>query len=104
VLAIAVTLLWGEGAPEAALCVRDPRDEALGWRCYGAPALEGAQPATRADYDALRVACAVPQSGVELIPADLTDAEKAVITGAWADRDVQDQLGLLRTWFGDGGK
>jgi folate-binding protein YgfZ len=76
--ALEVALVWGgAGAPEApgALALRDPRAEGLGWRLYApdaaaAVAAAGAAPATRADWDALRVAQAVPESGVELIPED----------------------------------
>lgn len=50
--------------PEGAL--PDPRDASLGWRFYGE--LE-AEPAG-IDWDALRVAACVPESGVELIPDD----------------------------------
>lgn len=41
----------------------DPRDPALGWRAYG---IEGGEPET--DWDALRVAHCIPESGVELVP------------------------------------
>lgn len=42
----------------------DPRHEALGWRQYGAegPADDGT------DWDALRVAHCVPETGIELVP------------------------------------
>ena len=71
-------LIWGGDAPQApdgALIVPDPRDPALGWRLYAtdpgaALAALGAAPVDRAAHDALRVACAVPESGVELIPDD----------------------------------
>jgi tRNA-modifying protein YgfZ len=49
--------------PEGAL--RDPRHLALGWRAYGD---EGGPPAI--DWDAIRVAHLIPESGVELIPDD----------------------------------
>jgi folate-binding protein YgfZ len=68
---LAVALVWG--AAPAAPALADPRDPALGWRLYGpdpAALLTGVAPATPADYDALRVACAVPESGVELVPDD----------------------------------
>ena len=42
----------------------DPRDRSLGWRHYGAPDIE----LTEFDWDALRVAVRVPESGIELIP------------------------------------
>lgn len=43
----------------------DPRHPALGWRAYGAP---GA--AAQIDWDAIRVAHIIPESGIELIPDD----------------------------------
>ncbi|MHA7887129.1 CAF17-like 4Fe-4S cluster assembly/insertion protein YgfZ [Roseicyclus sp.] len=43
----------------------DPRDASLGWRGYG---MEGGTPAI--DWDALRVAACVPETGVELIPEE----------------------------------
>ncbi len=67
----AVALVWGGAPPAQALA--DPRDPALGWRLYGPDAaalLAGVAPATRAEHDALRVACAAPASGVELIADD----------------------------------
>ncbi|MFM2355758.1 MAG: hypothetical protein RLZZ528_1494 [Pseudomonadota bacterium] len=42
----------------------DPRDPALGWRAYGPEA--GATGST--DWDAIRVAALVPETGIELIP------------------------------------
>lgn len=51
-------------APEGAW--PDPRDPSLGWRVYGPLA---AAPSDT-DWDALRVAALVPESGVELIPND----------------------------------
>ncbi|WP_245904257.1 YgfZ/GcvT domain-containing protein [Roseicyclus mahoneyensis] len=50
-------------APEG--CVADPRDPTLGWRGYG---MEGDDPVV--DWDALRVAACIPETGVELIPDD----------------------------------
>ena len=44
----------------------DPRHPALGWRRYGAQAL--AVPVV--DWDAIRVAHCIPESGIELIPDD----------------------------------
>lgn len=41
----------------------DPRHPALGWRAYGQP---GGAP--EIDWDAIRVAHAIPESGIELIP------------------------------------
>ncbi|MFY0634920.1 MAG: folate-binding protein YgfZ [Vannielia sp.] len=49
-------------APEGAL--PDPRHPAMGWRAYnGAPGDD-------TDWDALRVAHAVPETGVELVPGE----------------------------------
>lgn len=49
-------------APEGAL--PDPRDPALGWRAY--TDTPGGPPHT--DWDALRVAHCIPETGIELIP------------------------------------
>ena len=56
-------VLRGVGTPpEGAL--PDPRDPALGWRAYAdAPGTEGAT-----DWEALRVAHCIPETGIELIP------------------------------------
>ncbi|MDH3263617.1 MAG: folate-binding protein, partial [Paracoccaceae bacterium] len=51
-------------APAGALA--DPRHPSLGWRLYSEA--EGGAP--EIDWDALRVAACVPESGVELIPED----------------------------------
>jgi folate-binding protein YgfZ len=51
-------------APEG--CFDDPRDPSLGWRGYGLE--EGGAPAV--DWEALRVAACVPETGVELIPEE----------------------------------
>ena len=48
--------------PEGA--VHDPRHAALGWRLYGAG--EGAAP--EIDWDGIRVANCIPETGVELVP------------------------------------
>ena len=48
-------------APEGALT--DPRHPALGWRLYGV-----ALPVDGTNWDALRVAHCIPESGVELVP------------------------------------
>lgn len=53
-------------APVAA--VPDPRDADLGWRLY--TAAEGPETADPIDWDAIRVAACVPETGVELIPDD----------------------------------
>lgn len=50
-------------APQDAL--PDPRHPALGWRAYGRP---GSAPVI--DWDAIRVAHCIPETGVELIPDD----------------------------------
>ncbi|MCU0902107.1 MAG: folate-binding protein, partial [Cypionkella sp.] len=49
--------------PEGAFA--DPRHAALGWRGYGLP---GGAP--RIDWDALRVAHCIPETGIELLPND----------------------------------
>ena len=46
--------------------VTDPRHPALGWRHYAQDA--GAQP--RIDWDAIRVAHCIPESGIELMPGE----------------------------------
>jgi folate-binding protein YgfZ len=51
-------------APDSAFA--DPRHEALGWRRYGDET--GAEP--EIDWDAIRVAHCIPETGVELIPDD----------------------------------
>jgi tRNA-modifying protein YgfZ len=51
-------------APDGAL--PDPRHAALGWRKYGAET--GSAPAI--DWDAIRVAQCIPETGVELVPDD----------------------------------
>jgi folate-binding protein YgfZ len=48
-------------APEGGFA--DPRDPSLGWRGYG---MEGGTP--EIDWDAIRVAACVPETGIELIP------------------------------------
>lgn len=50
-------------APEGALS--DPRHPALGWRLYGT-----SLPEDGTDWDALRVAYCIPESGVELLPGE----------------------------------
>ena len=49
-------------APSGAFA--DPRDPSLGWRAYDG------RPGEDVDWDALRVAAVVPESGIELIPDD----------------------------------
>ncbi|MGB3313049.1 MAG: folate-binding protein [Albidovulum sp.] len=51
-------------APDGAFA--DPRHEALGWRCYGDET--GAEP--KIDWDAIRVAHCIPETGMELVPDD----------------------------------
>jgi len=51
-------------APAGALA--DPRDPALGWRLYGQALTAGAP----VDWDALRIAARVPETGLELQPGD----------------------------------
>ena len=47
--------------PEGAFA--DPRDPSLGWRGYG---MDGGAPVI--DWDAIRVAACIPETGIELIP------------------------------------
>ena len=81
--ALKVALLWpsaeGADAPaiasEGAIITADPRVEALGWRIYAEDpaailAEIGAEQASRADHDRMRVAHIVPEGGVELVPDD----------------------------------
>lgn len=49
--------------PAPANALPDPRHPALGWRAYGAP---GSTPMI--DWDAIRVAHVIPETGIELIP------------------------------------
>ncbi|SEN50186.1 hypothetical protein SAMN04488103_105231 [Gemmobacter aquatilis] len=49
--------------PAPADALPDPRHPALGWRTYGAP---GSTPMI--DWDAIRVAHVIPETGIELIP------------------------------------
>jgi len=52
--------------------VPDPRSRALGWRVYGEGIALGpeVQVADRAEYDAVRIAETVPETGIELVPDD----------------------------------
>ena len=43
---------------------RDPRDSTLGWRHYGVADIDSVE----IDWDRLRVAACIPESGIELIP------------------------------------
>jgi folate-binding protein YgfZ len=66
-----VAVLLDGPAPEGVLAVADPRDARLGLRVYAADpaaALAGAAPMDPAEWHALRVALAVPETGLELIP------------------------------------
>jgi len=64
-------LIWpGEGPAPAEVAIPDPRDARLGWRLYGAADGIAAGPGTRAEYEALRIALGIPESGVELIPEE----------------------------------
>jgi len=73
---LGVAVAWPDAGPDPnALCVADPRHPALGWRLYGADPQAlltkmGATSADRADYDAIRVAERIPESGIELVPDD----------------------------------
>ena len=59
--ALKVTRGLGEAPPGA---VADPRHASLGWRAYGPEA--GGPP--RIDWDGIRVANCIPETGIELIP------------------------------------
>ena len=59
-----LTVTRGLGAPPPG-AFADPRHPALGWRLYGP-----AQPEAAVDWDAIRVAHLIPETGVELIPDD----------------------------------
>ena len=59
---LAVVRGLGDAPPGA---LPDPRHPALGWRAYGAP---GGAPAI--DWDSIRVAHLIPETGAELIPDD----------------------------------
>ena len=59
-------VLRGLGQPPEG-AVWDPRHAALGWRLYAAPGEVTPEPA-QIDWDGIRVANGIPESGVELIP------------------------------------
>jgi folate-binding protein YgfZ len=59
-----LSVVRGLGDPEDG-SFADPRHPALGWRAYGG---QGGEPAI--DWDAIRVAACVPETGVELIPEE----------------------------------
>ncbi len=68
---LAVVVGIGAPAPDGAL--PDPRDASLGWRLYTAdPAavLAGIAPLDPAEWHALRIERAVPETGIELVPED----------------------------------
>jgi tRNA-modifying protein YgfZ len=60
---LALPVTRGLGAPPAG-ALADPRHPALGWRRYGGAA--GGDPVV--DWDAIRVAHVIPETGIELIP------------------------------------
>ena len=60
---VTLTVTRGLAVPPPG-ALADPRHAALGWRRYGGP--EGADPAI--DWDAIRVAHVIPETGIELIP------------------------------------
>jgi folate-binding protein YgfZ len=65
-----VAVLLDEPAPGA---LADPRHPALGWRLYApdpSPALAARAPLAPAEWDALRVAHLIPETGIELAPDD----------------------------------
>jgi len=59
---LAVTRGLGEAPPGA---LADPRHPALGWRAYGPAGM-----APSIDWNAIRVAHCIPETGIELIPDD----------------------------------
>lgn len=82
--ALQVALLWPDAGAGAEV-LADPRDPGLGWRVHSGDAAAAlaalaAAPGDRAGHDALRVALAVPESGVELVP------EESFILEAGLDR------------------
>ena len=71
---LAVAAGWDGEAPPAlnGRIFDDPRDARLGWRAIAAPdALERlGQPADESDWHAHRIACGVPQGGVDFVWGD----------------------------------
>ena len=63
IVALDLPVARGLGAAPAGALV-DPRHTALGWRRYGDP--QGGDP--QIDWDAIRVAHVIPETGIELIP------------------------------------
>jgi len=57
-----LTVTRGIGAADTT-ALPDPRHAALGWRAYGTPGTAAA-----IDWDAIRVAHTIPETGIELIP------------------------------------
>jgi tRNA-modifying protein YgfZ len=68
-----IAVIVGIGAPPPEGALPDPRDAGLGWRLY-CPEAEGVlatlEPLDPADWHALRIERAVPETGVELVPDD----------------------------------
>ena len=64
IMAFDLQVTRGLGAAPAG-ALPDPRHPTLGWRVYGAA---GGPPAI--DWDAIRVAQCIPETGIELIPDD----------------------------------
>ncbi|GAB4388701.1 CAF17-like 4Fe-4S cluster assembly/insertion protein YgfZ [Albidovulum sp.] len=62
----AITVARGLGAPPPG-AFADPRHPALGWRLYGD---DGATAEAPIDWDAIRVAHCIPESGIELVPEE----------------------------------
>lgn len=60
--------VWRGLGPAPAAALQDPRDTRLGWRLY--TSAEGPATADPIDWDAIRVAACIPETGVELIPDD----------------------------------
>ncbi len=60
--------VWRGLGPAPVAAVPDPRDARLGWRLY--TEAEGHRAAEPIDWDAIRVAACIPETGIELIPDD----------------------------------
>jgi folate-binding protein YgfZ len=68
-----LAVIQGLGDPPPPGAFDDPRERALGWRLYAedaAAALRGHDPLDPAEWHALRVAHAVPETGIELLPEE----------------------------------
>ena len=61
----AMPVTRGQG-PAPAGALTDPRDPALGWRLYGQVLTQGAA----IDWDGLRIAALIPETGIEAVPGD----------------------------------